>query len=128
MNTDEKAIREVIGRWHDRTAAGDVEGVLELIAEDAVFLTPGHPPIEGRARFETGLRKVLATHRIESTGNVREVVVAGDLAYCVTDLTVRMTPQSGGEANVRSGYAMSIFRRRPDGTWQLSRDANLLSS
>jgi uncharacterized protein (TIGR02246 family) len=48
MNTDEKAIREVIGRWHDRTAAGDIEGVLELIAEDAVFLTPGHPPIEGR--------------------------------------------------------------------------------
>jgi uncharacterized protein (TIGR02246 family) len=106
MNTDEKAIRDVIGRWHDRTAAGDVEGVLELIAEDAVFLTPGHPPIEGRARFETGLRQVLATHRIESTGNVREVVVAGDLAYCVTDLTVRMTPQSGGEAHVRAGYAM----------------------
>ena len=128
MNTDEKAIREVIGRWHDRIAAGDVEGVLELIAEDAVFLTPGHPPIEGRARFETGLRKVLATHRIESTGNVREVVVLGNLAYCVTDLTVRMAPQSGSEANVRSGYAMSIFRRRPDGTWQLSRDANLLSS
>jgi uncharacterized protein (TIGR02246 family) len=102
MNTDEKAIREVIGRWHDRTAAGDVEAVLELIAEDAVFLTPG-PPIEGRARFETGLRNVLATHRIESAGNIREVVVAGDLAYCVTDLTVRMTPQSGGEAHVRSG-------------------------
>ena len=128
MNTDEMAIKEVIGCWHDRTAAGDVEGVLELIAEDAVFLTPGHPPIEGRARFETGLRKVLATHQIESTGNIREVVVAGDLAYCVTDLTVRMTPQSGGEARVRSGFAMSIFRRRPDGTWQLSRDANLLSS
>ena len=128
MNTDEKAIREVIRRWHDRTAAGDVDGVLELIAEDAVFLTPGHPPMEGRPRFETGLRKVLATHRIESTGNIREVVVAGDLAYCVTALTVRMTPQSGGEAHVRSGYAMSIFRRRPDGTWQLSRDANLLSS
>ena len=95
MNTDEKAIREAIGRWHDRAAAGDVEGVLELIAEDAIFLTPGHPPIQGRAGFETGLRKVLATHRIESSGNVREVVVLGDLAYCVTDLTVRMTAQPG---------------------------------
>lgn len=126
MNTDEKAIREAIGRWHDRAAAGDVEGVLELIAEDAIFLTPGHPPIQGRAGFETGLRKVLATHRIESSGNVREVVVLGDLAYCVTDLTVRMTAQPGGEAYVRSGYAMSIFRRRPDGTWQPSRDASLL--
>jgi uncharacterized protein (TIGR02246 family) len=128
MNTDEKVIREVIGRWHDRTVAGDVEAVLELIAEDAVFLTPGHSPIEGRARFETSLRKVLTTHRIESTGNVREVVVVGDLAYCVTALTVRMTPHPSGEGHVRSGYAISIFRRGPDGTWRLSRDANLLSS
>lgn len=128
MNTDEKAIREVIGRWHDRTAAGDVDGVLELIGEDAAFLTPGRPPMEGRATFEAGLRKVLQTHQIESSGNIREVVVVGDLAYSVTALTVRMTPHAGGEAHARSGYAMSIFRRRPDGTWQLSRDANLLSS
>jgi uncharacterized protein (TIGR02246 family) len=128
MNTEEKIVRDVIARWHDRTRAGDVDGVLELIAEDAVFLTPGHPPMEGRASFEAGLRRVLATQRIESTGNVREIAVVGNLAYCVTELTVRMTPHSGGEAHVRSGYAMSIFRQRPDGTWQLSRDANLLSS
>jgi uncharacterized protein (TIGR02246 family) len=128
MNTDEKTIREVIERWHDRTAAADVDGVLELIADDAVFLTPGRPPMEGRATFEAGLRKVLHTHRIESSANIREVVVVGDLAYSVTNLTVRMTPRAGGEGHVRSGYAISLFRRRPDGTWQLSRDANLLSS
>lgn len=57
MNTEEKIVRDVIARWHDRTRAGDVDGVLELIAEDAVFLTPGHPPMEGRARFEAGPAK-----------------------------------------------------------------------
>ena len=49
MNTDEKAIREAIGRWHDRAAAGDVEGVLELIAEDA-DLSNARSPAHRRTR------------------------------------------------------------------------------
>ena len=35
-------------------------------------------------------------------------------------------PNSGGTPLVRSGYALSIFRKQSDSTWLLTRDANLL--
>src|SRR5437588_6046897 len=115
MTADEQAIRNLVTLWHSATAAGDVDTVLGLIAEDVVFLVSGRPPMRGRGSFESGLRKLLTTHRVESTGQVQEVEVSGDLAYCWTELTVRIVPQSGGNAATRAGSALSILRRQANG-------------
>jgi len=127
MNADEQAIRAVVARWHGATADGDVETVLTLMADDVVFLVAGQPPMRGRAAFASGLRKLLSTHRIESTGDVKEVAVSGDLAYCWTELTVRIVPQAGGDAVTRAGNALSILRKQADGAWVVVRDANMLA-
>ena len=125
MNTDEQAIRNLITQWHRATAAGDVDTVLRLMAEDVIFPLPGKPPMKGRATFEQGLRRVLTSHRFErGTPGSRSL----DLAYCWSLLKVRMTPLSGGDPAVRSGSALSIFREQPNGSWLLVRDANLLPS
>jgi uncharacterized protein (TIGR02246 family) len=127
MNPDEQAIRDLIALWHRSTAAGDVDTVLGLMTEDVVFLVAGQLPMSGRAAFERGLRGLLAGHRIESTQQVREVQVDGDLAYSWTELSVRVVPLAGGDAPAaRSGSALSILRRQQDGRWRLIRDANLL--
>src|SRR5438445_6926319 len=128
MNTDEQAIRNLIAQWHRATAVGDVDTVLRLMTEDVIFLVPGRPPMKGRSTFEQGLRSVLSSHRIDSSGEIQEVEVSGQLAYCWSLLTVRMTPLSGGDPTVRSGSALSIFRKQPNGFWLLVRDANLLPS
>jgi uncharacterized protein (TIGR02246 family) len=128
MNGDEQAIRRGVADWQVLTAGEDVEGVLALMADDAVFLVAGHPPMRGRARFETNLRQVLNTHRIESTADVQEVVVSGNLAYCWSMLSVRMTPRAGGATTLRTGSVLTILRKRDDGAWVLSRDANLLAA
>ena len=124
---DEQAIRDVVTLWHRATGAGDVGTVLTLMAEDLVFLVAGQPPMRGRASFERGLRSLLSQHRIESTGDVQEVEVSGDLAYCWARLSVRVIPLAGGDASVRAGSALSIFKKQPNGSWILVRDANLLS-
>ena len=126
MTTDEAIILENIAVWHRATRAGDVDSVLRLMAEDAVFLSVGQPPMVGRRTFEKGLRGVLKEHRIESTGEVQELQVEGDLAYCRTFLRVAIIPKSGDAQSARSGYALSIFRKQSDSTWLLTRDANLL--
>ena len=82
MNTEEQAIRRLVAQWHSATAAGDVETVLGLMAEDVVFLVPGQAPMKGRSTFETGLRGLLTSHRLESTSDIQEVYVSGDLGYC----------------------------------------------
>jgi uncharacterized protein (TIGR02246 family) len=123
---DETAIRKVIETWHRATADSDLATVLGLMAEDAVFLAPGRPPIRGRARFGQELTEVLKTHTVRSTGEVREVRVSGDLGYCWTELTVTATPLDGSAAKLHKGPALSIFRKESSGAWVLIRDANMI--
>ncbi|HKN64782.1 MAG TPA: SgcJ/EcaC family oxidoreductase [Gemmatimonadaceae bacterium] len=123
MSPDERAIRDVISTWLSASAAGDNEKVLTLMSDDVIFLVAGRS--FGKEEFSAG-QNALATHRIEASSDVREVVVSGDLAYARTDLTVTMTPLAGGEALRRSGPTLSIFRRE-QGRWVLIRDANLLA-
>lgn len=125
MTADQRAIREVIAQWHRATAEGDVDAVLRLVSDDVIFLVPGQDPVD-RSKFEAGLRQLLKSHRIESKGEVKECRVSGELAYCWTHLTVSIASSSGGTANVRTGSALSIFGKQPDGKWLLVRDANLL--
>jgi len=127
MNTDEQSIRDLVNTWHTATAAGDVEAVLKLMAEDVVFLVAGQPPMKGRSTFEKGLRGLLQTHLIESTSEIQEVEVSGTLAYCWSVLTVQIAPRAGGKPVVRTGSAVSILRKQVNGTWAVVRDANLLA-
>lgn len=83
--------------------------------------------MKGRDAFEKGLRGLLASHRIVSTGEVREVEVSGNLAYCWSLLNVEITPAGGGTKTVRSGSVMSILRKQSNGSWVVFRDANLLA-
>jgi len=124
----EAAIREIVEMWHRATAAGDVDRVLSLMTEDAIFLAPERPPVQGRQAFARSLQDLLATHTITSKGQVREVVVSGDLAYAWTDLNVAITSREGTQPVERRGPTLSIFRRQPDGRWLLMRDANMLAS
>jgi uncharacterized protein (TIGR02246 family) len=128
VGKDEQAIRDLVAGWHQASAAGDVETILGLMAEDAVFLVAGQPPMKGRQAFERSLRGVLARNRIESKGEIQEVEVSGSLAYCWNHLTVRVVSLNGGNETLREGPALSIFRKQPDGSWVLIRDANLLTS
>lgn len=127
MTDDEKAIRGVIAKWHDATAAGDVDAILELMSDDVVFLVAGQPPMRGKAEFGDALRSLLESHRIQSTGIVQEVVVCDDIGYSWTQLKVSMSEIHGDDPpTVRTGSTLSIFRKEANG-WVIARDANLLT-
>jgi uncharacterized protein (TIGR02246 family) len=124
---DEEDIRQLVATWHRATAAGDVEKILGLMAEDVVFLRAGQPPIRGKKAFAEGTRAALEKFRIESSGDVQEVRASGDLAYCWTELRVSMVPHGGGPGSRRAGPALTVLRKGRDGKWVVSRDANMLS-
>ena len=83
--------------------------------------------MKGRSAFEKGLRGLLTSHRLESTSDIQEVYVSGDLGYCWSLLTVRITPPSAGNVVVRKGSALSIVRKRANEEWVVVRDANMLT-
>ena len=126
--SDEQAIRDVISNWLRATAAGDVDAILPLMAEDVVFLRPGQPPTRGRDAFAAGLRVALPQISIQGVSDIQEIQVFGNIAYCWNRLTVTMTPRTGDQSAKRhSGSVLSIFRKEPAGSWVICRDANLLT-
>ena len=126
--SDEQAIRDLIANWLRATAAGDVDAVLPLMAEDVVFLIPGQPPMRGREAFAAGLRGALPHFQIEGTSDIQEIQAFGNIAYCWNHLTVTMTPRAGNQPAMRHGRdILSIFRKESARNWVLCRDANLLT-
>ena len=123
---DEETIRELVDNWMRATIAGDISRILPLMADDVVFLVCGHPPMRGRDAFAAGF-SALKDFRMEGQSEIQEIEVSGDLAYCWNHISVTITPNHGGKPMRRSGYALSVLRKQSDGSWVITRDANLLA-
>jgi uncharacterized protein (TIGR02246 family) len=126
MQSDEQAIRNLIADWQSAAANGDLERLRTLMADDVVFLTPGRPPMCGKQAFMEAFQEGLTHYRIESRGEIRELHIASDFAYCWTQLSVTVTPHHAGLPMRRSGHTMSILRKHGD-AWVIVRDANMLT-
>jgi len=124
MDGDEQAIRKLIHDWHRLSAEGELEAVITLMTDDAMFLTCGNAPMT-RQDFGAAFRDFSGKVRIESAQDVRELYVSGDLAYAWSKISVAMTANDGRRTE-RAGHVLSVFRKNAAGRWQLARDANLM--
>lgn len=124
MTEDERAIRDLVSTWMTASQAGDTKTVLDLIADDAVFMVPGQEPF-GKEAFSAASQR-MKDIRMSGISEIRELRILGGWAFLRTHITVTMTPP-GGEPARRSGYTLTIVRKDADGRWRLFRDANLLA-
>jgi uncharacterized protein (TIGR02246 family) len=127
MTADEQAIRSLVSTWLEASSKGDLPRLLELMADDVVFLGPGRPPMRGKEAFAAASRAMEGKGRVEGSADVQEVRVFGDLAYQWVQLTLTMHPADGGAPTRLSGPALSILRKNPDGKWVIFRDANMVA-
>jgi uncharacterized protein (TIGR02246 family) len=127
MDRDEQAIRSLVATWMKATADGDLPRVLELMADDVVFLGPGRPPMRGKDAYAAATRAMEGKTGVEGTADIQEVRVFGDWAYCWNQLTVVMRPAGGAPPSRMTGPALSILRKTADGRWVIVRDANMIA-
>ena len=123
MSADEQAIRKLIDDCMLASARGDLAKVLSMMSDDVVFMTVGREPF-GKKEFaeqSAGLKDV----KIDGVAKPVEIKVLGDWAYVRNHITVAMTPP-GGQPIRRAGYTLTLFNRKPDGAWVITRDANLM--
>jgi len=124
MNKDEHAIRALIERWMEASMEGDLETVLGLMAEDAIFMVPGREPFD-REEFIRMSDSMKGT-RMEGTHEIHELKVLGEWAYVRNHLDLTFFPPGGAAGAKRSGFTLTIFRKDSHGNWLLFRDANLV--
>ncbi|MFO0952843.1 MAG: SgcJ/EcaC family oxidoreductase, partial [Isosphaeraceae bacterium] len=106
--------------------AGDCGRLLGLMADDAVFLTPGHAPV-GRNEFPVGFSAAHRQARVRCVSELDEVVVVGEVAFARARDSLSVTPHAGGEATHFAGHRLTVYRKNADSRWLLARDAHTLS-
>jgi uncharacterized protein (TIGR02246 family) len=124
MTEDERAIRDLVDTWMAASKAGDLATVLDLMADDVVFMTPGQEPF-GKEEFRAA-SKAMARMKMDGRAEILELRVLGDWAYIRNRIEIDVTPPDG-ETLHRSGYTLTILRKEHDGQWRLFRDANLVT-
>ena len=127
MDRDEQVIRSLVQTWMDATLAGDLSRVLELMAEDVVFLGAGRPPMRGREAYAAQTRAMEGKVRFEGKAEIQEIRVLGDWAYCWNQLHVTVHAADDSAPTRMAGPVLSILRRAPEGRWVIFRDANMLA-
>lgn len=127
MESDEQEIQRVMEEWHRRTAHGELDAILGLMTEDAVFLRCGLPPMS-KTEFAAGFREWAGRARIESKFDVKDIHASADVAYVWSYISIVMTATETGSRTTREGHVLSVFRKSPSGTWLLARDANLIQA
>ena len=128
MQNDEAQIRELVSTWMAATRAGDVETILGLIADDAVFLVAGRPPMRKREFADTARAQAgTGAPTIDGTSEIHEIKIFGSWAFMWSTLRVIVTPANGSRSIERAGHTLTVLNKQ-NGKWLLARDANLLSA
>ena len=82
MQTDDQQIRTLVATWMAANKSGDVETILGLMTDDAVFLIPGKPAMR-KSEFAAAA-KAQATGdapTFDGASEIQEVQVFGDWAF-----------------------------------------------
>jgi ketosteroid isomerase-like protein len=110
-DTDVASIRGATRRYVDMDEARD-PALLQLIAEDAVYMPPGIAPLQGRKAIEELFKAHPWEHLSET---VAEVDGRGDLAFArgTWSITFKGAPVAGSY--------IEVWGKRPDGAWQIIR-------
>ena len=119
--SDEQAIREMVDTWLAASKRGETETLLNLLADDVVFITPGREPF-GKEAFENSNKEDI---KMDATIDIKELEVLGGWAWMRSFL--RLTFTKDRESKKHSGHILTILNKRPDGQWVIKRDANFVA-
>lgn len=125
MSDDEKAVRKLVDDWMAATKAGDKQTVLEMVADDVLFITPFGPPF-GKKEFAGAQGDNSDMPKIDGESKILEMEVMGERAWTRNQIDITITPPGGGETKKMSGQTLTLLKKGADGKWRIFRDANFV--
>lgn len=111
-NTDPRANHGVFERL---SAAGDVDGLLELYEENAVYVASAESVLRGRDAIR-GALQMMVDMGFETKLELVSLVEVGELALEKSRWTTQI-PAEDGTTTQTTGISTVILRRQPAGHW-----------
>ena len=115
---DARARAEIdsLGRqWEEAANRGQVEGIMEIYAPDAVILPPGGPVIEGSETIRELFRQEFERFDTKLAFTTQEIDVEGDMAFRRGRYVWRGTPRLSGPTVETTNKFLEVWRRQADG-------------
>ena len=125
MTQDERAIRDVVDTWLAASRACDLDTVLGLMTDDAIFMVPGLEPFGKEAFAAQSRARAQSDVQLDVTGEIQEIQIFDRISYVRNYLELTLTSPDS-QPVTKAGYILTIFRKEDDGQWRLARDANIL--
>jgi ketosteroid isomerase-like protein len=121
-STREADLRSAIATFGKALNSGDSASFFALLAPDLEVLAPGAHPVRGPAARESfrPLFTQVKPHIGPFTNE--EITLSGDIAIQRHSYQLSTTPKSGGPVTTVMGSGLHIWKRMPDGRWQIVKD------
>lgn len=119
-------VRATLDAFDRAFAAGDIDAVVELFAEDVTLLLLYSPAIQGRAAIHAKWAPTFAAWDMSAWATERVVVdVHGDRAYALSTYTETMVHRAATEpSRIVVGRLVTFLRREADGRWRIAVQMN----
>ena len=120
---DTEAIERLLADAESAVLAGDLDGYLALVDDQAVKLWPGLAPVVGKA----AIRKLYSEHVLGDLDWLamrhipQELQIAGDWAYTWGRAEGLIRDKATGKESGGSTNYLQIVRKHPDGSWRIWR-------
>jgi uncharacterized protein (TIGR02246 family) len=102
--------------------AGDADGYLRYITDDAIYLGPGAEPVVGKEAIREFVAGFFADWVFSfPTWAIDEIVVSGNLAIYRYSAVATFTKKDGSDSFEEDRKYMDVFSKAQDGQWLLSR-------
>lgn len=110
-------VAKISEQWAREWSAGNLDAVIALYAEDAVFLTATGSRTTGRAAIRELFKKALAAQVSDLSVHSKVTEQSGDLAYDSGEY--EETTTSGGVKRTGRGNYLVVFRRDRRKQWRI---------
>ena len=119
---DEQAIRDSVETWLAASKKRDLSTLLDLLADDVLFIVPGKEPF-GKDAFAAA-QEQMKDVELDARIDIKEIEVAGDWAWMRSFLDLTFT--RAGKSAKHSGHILNIWQKNSAGRWVIKRDANFV--
>ena len=121
-STREAELRSAIASFRTALNGGDSAAFFGLLAPDLEVLAPGAHPIRGAQAHDSF--RPLFTQVMPEIGPFtnEEITLRGDIAIQRHSYRLSTTPRAGGPVTTVTGSGLHIWKRAPDGRWQIVKD------
>jgi uncharacterized protein (TIGR02246 family) len=119
---DVGAIKARFDEYDQFVLSGDFDAFVSLFIENAVFMPPNEPILQGREAIKTYMELEPFPPNSEFMTPVVEVDGRGDIAYVRGSYSLKIEMEGVQEPSQDSGKYISILRKQEDGSWLIAVD------